>query len=238
MSSPYALKVTNDCMDWTPASREFLCNLSPAVRRAFEDLSRPTAYPQGAFLFSQEEEPRGIFVVCKGRVKISMTSADGRTVILRIAKPGEVVGLYAVVSGEPYQANAETVDSSQVLFVKRQDFLRFLLEQPEALLETAKQLGREYRIACEQVRALSLTHSAPKKLATFLLNWTSGGQAVQKQLRARLTLTHEEIGQMIGTSRETVTRTFTDFRNQQLVMLKGSELVIRNREALAHFAEI
>lgn len=238
MTSPDLLKLADYYRDCTLGSPGFLCNLSPAARKAFEDLSHSATYPEAVSLFDQEEEPRGVFAVCEGKVKISMTSADGKTVILRIAKPGELVGLHAVVSGEPYQTNAETVQLTQILFVKTQDFLRFLREHPETVLEATKQLGYEYRVACEQVRALGLSRSAPRKLATFLLKWASSERATAEQHRAKLTLTHEEIGQMIGPSRETVTRTFTDFKNQQLVLLKGSEVVIRNRAALAQFADV
>jgi CRP/FNR family transcriptional regulator len=213
----------------------FFCSLHREALRQFEELTYTTAYPEGAVLFVEQEAPRGVFVICRGKVKISMTSSEGKTIILRIAKPGEVLGLHAVISDEPYHASAESLEPCQVKFMRRDDFLRFVREQPEASLHAARQLSADYHIACEQVRALGLAQSAPEKLAGFLLDWASNSQSGDG-VRSRLTLTHEEIGQMIGASRETVTRTLTDFRNRQLVRLKGSMLVIQNRAGLAHFA--
>jgi len=219
-------------------SEGFLCGLSPEARKALAAITYTTSYPEGAVLFSEEDAARGAFIVLKGRVKITMNSAEGKTVILRIAKSGDVLGLHAVVSGEPCQATAETLEFCQIAFATREAFMNFLRERPEASLQAARQLGIDYRLACEQVRALGLLHSAPRKLAGFLLDWAASGHPAPDGLHAKLTLTHEEIGQMIGASRETVTRTLAGFRNRHLVTLKGSTLVIPNRTALQHFAEV
>jgi CRP/FNR family cyclic AMP-dependent transcriptional regulator len=216
----------------------FLTGVSPDTRRAFENISYRLTFPEGTMLFAQEDEPRGLFVVVKGSVKISMTSAAGNTVILRISRSGDVLGFYEVLDGGPYQATAEALELSQIIFVKREAFRSFLHEHPDAALEVARGLGNDYQIACEQVRTLAVLHSAPKKLARFLLKWASSGRGAKDGIRAKLTLTHEEIGQMIGISRETVTRTLGDFRNQHLVRVEGSMLLIQNPVTLAQFAEI
>lgn len=235
MGIPVAMEWKEDFTVGFIGSDGFFSSLSPESRRALNAILYTSSYPEGAVLFAEEDIPRGVYLVLKGRVKLSMTSADGKTVILRIANAGDVLGLHSVVSGEPCQSTAETLELSQVAFAKRESFLQFLRDYPGAALQAAKQLGADYRTACEQVRALGLLHSAPKKLAGFLLEWASNGQPSRQGLRAKLTLTHEEIGQMIGASRETVTRTLAGFRNQRLVTLKGSTLVIQNPSALQHF---
>ena len=101
----------------------------------------------------------------------------------------------------------------------------------------AQHLSKSYEIACDQVRSIGLSNSAPEKLARFLLEWTAQGQQQPGPgVRAVLTLTHEEIGQMIGASRETVTRTLGEFKAQRLACLKGAVLNIPDRSALAHLA--
>ena len=181
--------------------------------------------------------PRGIFVLCKGRVKLSICSTDGKTLILKIAEPGEVLGLSATVSGKPYELTAETVDPCQVNFVKRDDFLRFLKEHSDACLRVAEQLSDKYNTACREIRSLGLSHSAGEKLAKLLLEWSArNGEAAKAEPRVKLALTHEEIAQMIGTSRETVTRLFADLKKRQIVQAKGSTLLIRNKAALKAMA--
>jgi CRP/FNR family transcriptional regulator len=94
-------------------------------------------------------------------------------------------------------------------------------------------LSEKYNNACHEVRSLGLSHSAGEKLAKLLLEWTGkNGEAIKAEPRLKLALTHEEIAQMIGTSRETVTRLFAEMKKRQIVQSKGSTLVIRNKVAL------
>jgi len=235
MHSPYGLEVTESCQDCSMRSNYFFCDLSPAALKAFDAISFATSYPEGAVLFMEGQPSRGVLMLCRGRVKLTIKSSEGETVILRIAGPGELLGLHAVVSGTPYQAAAETLEPCQVCFVKREDFLHFLREHAEASIHAAQQLSASYQTACEQIRLMGLAHSAHEKLARFLLDWSTKGQETKQGLRVKLTLTHEEIGQLIGTSRETVTRTLGDFKTNHLAVLNGSTLVIQNKAALERF---
>jgi CRP/FNR family transcriptional regulator, cyclic AMP receptor protein len=237
MISPYGLNIIESCLTCRMRAERIFCDLPTSVLRAFDAMKFGTAYPKGAVLFVESQAPRGIFVLCKGRVKLSICAVDGKTVIVRIAEPGEVLGLGACVSGKPYELTAETIDTCQVNFVKREDFLRFLKEHGDACFKVAQLLSDKYNSACREVRALGLSHSAGEKLAKLLLEWSSrNGQAAKQETHLKLTLTHEEIGQMIGISRETVTRLFHDLRKRQIVKTNGSTLVIRDKQALRRFA--
>jgi CRP/FNR family cyclic AMP-dependent transcriptional regulator len=237
MLSPYGLEIVESCMTCKLRADRIFCDLSPTALQTFENIKFASAYPQGAVLFVEGQVPRGIFVLCKGMVKLSINSPSGRTMIVKLAEPGEVLGLSATISGKPYEVTAETIDPCQVNFVKRDDFLRFLKEDVEACFKVAEQLSAKYHNACKEVRALGLSHSAAEKLATLLLEWSSkNGEASKAEPRLRLKLTHEEIAQMIGTSRETVTRLFAEMKKQQIVQTKGSTLVIRNTAALKDIA--
>lgn len=213
-------------------STRFLSTLTPAAVNAFEAMKVTTTYPSESVLFVEGEAPRGVFVLLKGRAKISISSASGKVMILRIAKPGEILGLHAVVSNAVFQATTETVEPCQVSFVRRDDFLRFLREHPAAALEAARQLSASYQDACDQLRAIGLCDSARKKVAKFLLEWAENGNEREDGTRTTLTLTHEEIGQLIGTSRETITRALSNFKARRWILIKGSTLMIQNRGAL------
>jgi len=86
------------------------------------------------------------------------------------------------------------------------------------------------------VRSIGLCQSAPERLAKFLLDWSSGGTSIDGTVRVKLALTHEEMAQLIGTSRETVTRTLSAFKRQRMIELNGSTLVLRNKSALENLA--
>ncbi len=218
------------------SASNFLTTLSPEMAGAFDSIRVTTTYPTGATLFVEGQESHGVFVLMSGRVKISIGSASGKVIILRIGRPGEIVGLHAVVSHTGFQATAETIEPCQVSFVRRDDFLRFLHNYPQAALEAARQLSASYQEACLQLRALGLCDSARKRVARFVLEWVESGEQREDGVRATLTLTHEEIGQLIGTSRETITRALGDFKNHRWIAVKGSTLLVKNISALQKLA--
>jgi CRP/FNR family cyclic AMP-dependent transcriptional regulator len=237
MLSPYGMEIVESCLTCKFRADRIFCNLPATALQAFENIKYATAYPQGAVLFVEGQLPRGIFVLCRGSVKLSINSPNGRTMIVNLAEPGEVLGLSASISGKPYEVTAETIGPCQVNFVKRDDFLRFLKDDVEACFKVAEQLSEKYHNACEEVRSLGLPHSAAEKLAKLLLDWTTkNGESAKSEPRLKLRLTHEEIAQMIGTSRETVTRLFADMKKRQIVQAKGSTLLIRNPAALREIA--
>jgi CRP/FNR family transcriptional regulator len=227
------MEIVESCVTCKLRATRSFCDLPPAALQVFEGIKYATAYPRGAVLFVQGQLPRGIFVLCKGSVKLALDSPSGSTAIVKLAEPGEVLGLSATISDKPYEMTAETIDPCQVNFVKRDDFLRFLKDDVEACFKVAEQLSEKYHNACEEVRSLGLSHSAAEKLAKLLLEWSSKNrESAKAEPRLKLRLTHEEIAQMIGTSRETVSRVFADFKKQRLIRQNGSTLVIPDRVAL------
>jgi CRP/FNR family cyclic AMP-dependent transcriptional regulator len=231
--TPYGLEITENCVRCKIRSQNTLCDLPRASLEAFESIKYPTAYPKGAVLFVEGQMPRGVFVLCKGRVRLSLCSSTGKTLIMKIVEPGEVLGLSATITGKPYEVMAETTEPCQVNFVRREDFLRFLRQHSEAGLRVAQQLSEKYNSACRDIRMLSLSHSSGEKLAKVLLDWSAETTQVAKtDIRVGLKMTHEEIGQMIGTSRETVTRLFAEWKKRNIVHSRGSILLIRNMAAL------
>jgi len=191
------------------------------------------AYPKGAVLFAEEQSPRGIFMLCQGRVKLSCCACNGKTLIFKVAEPGEVLGLSATINGVPHELTAETLEPCQLNFAKRDDFLRFLNEHREACFGVAQHLSDDYIEAHREFRALGLSRSAGERLANLLLRWGSGKtKAAPAGVPITLSLTHEEISQMIGTSRETVTRLLADMKRRRIVQAKGATMQIQDKEAL------
>jgi CRP/FNR family transcriptional regulator len=229
---PYGLDIVDDCMICQFRSDRFFCQLPKAALKAFDAIKFSAAYPGGAVLFTAGQMPRGIYLLCRGRVKLSISAADGKALILKIAEPGEVLGLHATVSGTPYEMSAETLHPCQLNFIKRDDFLRFLKENGDACMKAAEHLSNSCQNAFEQIRSLGLSRSAKEKLARVLLEWAASAETTGNGCRVKLAMTHEEIAQMIGTSRETVTRILGEFRAKKLAVIKGASLLITNRAGL------
>ena len=218
------------------AGSEFFSKLSPEAVKDLLSMEHPTAYPASMMLFSEKDPAQGVFVVLEGEVKLSINSSDGRRLILRIAKKGEILGLDSVISGEPSEMTAETLYPCKIAIISRHNFLGFMARHPEAYKIVTEELGRQIGMACAQLRTVALSSSAPEKLARLLLDFSQSGQSTEVGTRFRFSLTHEEIGEFIGTSRETVTRTLSAFKTRRLVDFKGSTLTIPSKTALASYA--
>jgi CRP/FNR family transcriptional regulator, cyclic AMP receptor protein len=230
--TPYGLEIIENCLACPHREERLFCNLPEAALKSLATITSSAAYPKGATLFVEGQPARGVFILCSGRVKLSTSSADGKTLILRISEPGEVLGLPATVTGTCYELTADVIEPAQANFISRNDFLNFLKDNGEAALRVAQQLGETYHTAISEMRTIGLSHSAGEKLARFLLEWSANYPEEKGQVRIKLTLTHEEIAQMIGSSRETVTRLLADFRKKQLVQVMGSTFIIKNKAAL------
>lgn len=235
MRTPYGLEIIENCLACAHRKERLFCNLSDAALKAMAAITSSATYPKGATLFVEGQPARGVFILCSGRVKLSTSSVDGRTLILRIAEPGEVLGLPATVTGTCYELTADVVEPTQANFMTRTEFLGFLKDNVEAALRVAQQLGETYHFAISEMRAIGLSHSAREKLAHFLLEWAAKHPEDNGQARIKLTLTHEEIAEIIGTARETVTRHLTDFRKNQILEVRGSTLIIKNKQRLESF---
>ena len=240
MKGPYGFELNSGCKTCKLAGKGpgFFCQLPASAVSDFDAIKTTTTYPKGALLFVERQEARGVYVLCDGEVKLTISSAEGKTMILRIARPGELLGLMAAMASQPYEVTAETIHPCLVSFVRREDFLRFLGKHPEASQAVVKQMSSQYQGACEQLRTVGLSASAQEKLARLLLTWSEGMQQGKEGTRIKLPLTHEEIAEFIGTTRETVTRTLSDFKGRHLVTIQGSTLMIPDREALETFAGV
>jgi CRP/FNR family transcriptional regulator, cyclic AMP receptor protein len=225
-------EMTDICSGIGLHNRCFLCELSGDPLRDFDAISLTGFYPRGAKLFAEGQRPRGVFILCSGSAKLSIGSSNGRS-LMRVAEQGEILGLSATLSESPYDDSTEMLESGQVNFIRKDHFMNFLTGHPEAGLRVAKHLSQAYTAVHEQMRALALSDSAAEKLARLLLHWIekTGGRTEQN-IRLKLSLTHDEIAQMIGMSRETVTRLLGELRDKGIIQLKGANLLIRNKAAL------
>jgi len=180
-----------------------------------------------------EEQPaQGVFVVYRGRVKLSLCTEDGKALIVRVAEAGEMLGNGATICRRPYETTAETMETSEISFIRQSDLLRLMRIHNDFAMHMAKQLSEEYNSTCHEIRSLVLSHSTAARLARVLLEWLDKSDNASVHGYSRLTLTHQEIGQMIGASRETVTRLLAVFRKKQFIQKNGSTLVVLNRGAL------
>lgn len=225
-------KIRHKCLKCDLQTQDFFCSLSESGLQIFETLKISNAYPKGSTLFMEGQAANGIYMLCQGKIKLSTCSRDGKVIILRIAEAGEILGLSETVSDSAFEATAEVLEKCQVNFVRKDQFLRFLKQNPEVCFNAVKHLSHKYHSTYVQVRSFGLSHTAADKLAKLLLEWCKTNKNGNGSVHLKISYTHEEIAEMIGTSRETVTRLLKDFKERNLITLKGSDLVIHDRDAL------
>ena len=199
----------------------------------FEDLRLSTIYPRGTVVFAQGQPAERLCLLRTGRAKVSLSSSEGKTAILRVAQPGALLGVNSVLQNVPYDVSVETLEQSRIDFVSRSEFVRFFEKSEATRVGVAQILAGELSDTVERMRSLLLSQSAAEKLAILLLKWCEEqGEAVPEGTRLNPGLTHEEIAQMICTSRETVTRLFAELRRKQIVRFTNSTTLVCDRKAL------
>jgi CRP/FNR family transcriptional regulator, cyclic AMP receptor protein len=226
-----ATQVVNQPQRMATPDKTF-CDLPPAVAEALEQAALTTSYPTGAVLFAEAQSPRGIYIVRRGRVKLSICGSDGRTLILRIVGSGCPLGVASVVSGRPYEATAETQEPSEISFLRQSDLLRLMRLHGDLALWVTQHISQDYASTCREIRDLILSDSASEKLARLLMGWLDENTQSKTPCQVKMALTHEEIGQMIGSSRETVSRLLAGFKKQRIIQQTGSTIMIPSRTAL------
>jgi len=223
----------DSCLSCPWREDSFFCQLDPKTLKAFDAITFANIYPAETLLFAEGEPPRGLFILCYGSAKLTISSGAGKKLITRRIVAGDALGLASVLSGNPYKATAETVTPSQLKFVKRDDFLRFMNEYRDVSFNIARQLIDECESDADQIRALGLANSAAEKLAYLLLSWCDeSGSPSASGMRVAVTMTHEEISQTIGTSRETVSRVLKSFKEKKIITVRGSSMTVHRRDEL------
>jgi len=208
------------------------CNLGADALTDFNLLGVQDHVPGGTKLFGEDERSDAVFVICTGQVKLSCTSKEGKTLILKIAVPGDVLGLSAVISGARYEVTAETIEPTQIKSIRRGEFIAFVEKHGEASLHSAKALSEEYKAAFVDARRLALSGSAAGRLAGVLLEWGRAASCGRPEMRFNMALTHEELASMVGSSRETVTRMLSRFKREKLIEIRGASVLILSPERL------
>jgi len=225
-------KIEYRCLDCDLRNSSFFCNFSPPTLQMFEGIKITNTYPKGSCLFIEGQPSNGIFMLCRGRVKMTTHSRNGKALILRVAVPGEVLGLSAAISDSVNETTATVIEPCQVNFIRKSDFYRFLEQNADAGMNAIQQLSIQYKQAYTQIRSLGLSTCVADKLATLFLEWSKDAPSSNGSVQLKISFSHEEIAEMIGTSRETVTRLLKDFRERDLISIKGSDLYIRNKHTL------
>jgi CRP/FNR family transcriptional regulator, cyclic AMP receptor protein len=221
MSVLHQVRTRYRCAECDLRDRRF-CSV-PVIHETMSAAAVPVTYPRGSTLFMEGEPSRGVFVICEGRVKLTTTSAEGRSLIVRIAETGAVIGVGATVISRPYETTAEAVEPTTVHVLPKDAFMAMTSGTPQAALTVARELSDMYDTAQRDLRRLALSQNTSERLIRLLLDWGGrNGESGPGGMRLHVAFTHDELAQMIGTTRETVTRALGDLRRRKALIVRGA----------------
>ena len=224
---PHNLRIVESCLGCALREEGIFCQLPHAALSTLNSLRQTSFYPKGVMLFVEGQLARGLYIMCSGEAKLYVNSREGQSLTVRIVEHGEVLGLSSLMADEPYPVTAETLSASQVSFIPRLEFLQFMRANPDVAIRVAKHLSMELGKAWQQTRMLALAPDTYAKLTQFLLQWAEKhGQQSPDGLRIALFMTHEEIAQNIGSSRESVSRILSDWKHRGVIRVNGGTLTI------------
>jgi CRP/FNR family cyclic AMP-dependent transcriptional regulator len=193
-------------------------------------------YPTGKVLYAEGQPAKGVFILCNGRAKTSTASGRGSLMILKIAQAGEALGLEATLANLLHQETAQLLEPCQVKFIPKKELRRYLFGNADAALKTALQIADDCNSAREQVRRIGFSISGTQKLAQLLMMWADESKCKHAHESTFIVpYTHEELAQMIGCTRETVTRVLNKFRQNNVIEIQARTFVVKDLKQLARF---
>lgn len=191
-------------------------------------------YGRGKILFAEGEPARGVYILQTGRATVSISSSEGRIVTLRMAQAGAVLGLNSVLRNCSYDATVKTLEPCRIDFMSRVELIELMQRSQAGCQAILEILSRELSDLTNHTKLLLLPQTVKARLAQLLLEWSKKSATDTSQLER--IFTHEEMAQMLGSSRETVTRLLANLSKQQIIRITSESIVITDRYALERVA--
>ncbi len=193
--------------------------------KELEKVAVSKSFPKNTILFSEGDQSDAFYVVREGKVNVGINDEEGREVILSILGPGEYFGEMAIMDGEPRSAFVMTKEPSQLLIIAKKDFQQILLSNPETLFNIVKGLLKRLREANKKIESLALmnVYGRVARLLTQMSITKDGKTCIEERL------THQEIANMVGASREMVSRVLKDLSNEGYISIHRKQITIQSK---------
>jgi CRP/FNR family cyclic AMP-dependent transcriptional regulator len=199
----------------------------------FAELSREKTFPKGSVILFENDPGDSLYVIRSGRCKVVLIGEDGREVILGVLGESDHFGELSLIDELPRSAHVIAMDDSTLIVLRREDFRRRVDASPAVAWALLVEMSRRLRRADEMIGGLVLL-DVPGRIARLLLDFANetGGDSIEKAL------THQTIAQMIGASRETVSRSMKDFQDANWIKVERRRIELANRSALEQRAQV
>jgi len=198
------------------------------------NLSSLHKYKKDNIILMEAETGNSLFIINKGSVKISRVSDEGKEVILTILKEGDFFGEMSLLNGKTRSANVTAIEDSELLMLRREDFFNLLHSHPELSITLLKELAKRIRVSDTQIKSLSLLDAVGRVASAVMQLVETGGTIEKGKMILDKLPSQQDVANMAGTSRETVSRAFNLFIKEGYIVKKGNKIVIEKFEKFKH----
>jgi len=203
----------------------------PSAANGYLNHRATRRFAPGALVFLEGDECQGALILRRGRVKLSVEHSAGRSITVAIAQPGDIIGLAACFAQKMHETTAEVLDACEAEYITRDGLLRLIDEDKVFALSAMRQLSTGYVCVCEKLASISGADPVIVRLARLFAGWAPERNG-HRSLCLETRFTHQQMAEMIGTTRETVTRSLTEMRNRGLATLRNGALSIHDHDRL------
>ena len=199
-------------------------------------LMRPLELDAGELVFYEGLPAYGLYILCEGKIKVAKRLKGGRSQILKLLAPGEVLGEKTLFDQETYTCYAKALEPSRLMFIPREDFLAFMRKYPDVAFRLIEKLSRELKAFGDKLVEIS-AYSAKERMARVLLELAQAfGRETPEGLDIGVELPRGEIAEMAGVTTETAVRILSEFKDEGILALPGRRIVILKPEELRSMA--
>jgi CRP-like cAMP-binding protein len=228
--SGLAIPILSKCKGCKWRRQNSFCNLPIEALLELDRIKQIRTFAPGDRLFDEGKPANELMIVCEGAATLTFSSPSGHVAMLGLSERGEVLGLSSAISGHRHATSAEALESTRVAAISRTDFLRFLERFPSASRNAGTELSRKVNRAYDKIRLIGCGLSVSQRLASWLLHMQEASSSRGDFVTIRLA--HEQIAQLLGVSRESVTRALSNFRKRGAVEIRGIHFYVRDGDYL------
>ncbi len=224
------------CQACQHACSYLFAGLTEAARKELASVMRPIELPAGELVFYEGLPAHGLYVLCEGKIKVAKRAKGGRSQILKLLGPGEVLGEKTLFDQETYTCYAKALEPSRLMFIAREDFLAFVRKYPEVAIRLIEKLSRELKAFGDKLVEIT-AHSAKERMARVLLELARAfGKKTPEGLDVGVELSRAELAEMAGVTTETAVRMLSEFKDRGILALPGRRIVVLKPEELQSLA--
>jgi len=212
-------------------NKYFVC-LDPREEEIFREYAMPLVFQKDHIVFANGDSPDYVYFIERGRLKIYRLTRDGQTITVSIRHPGELFGLAEALMEEPRKCFAQTLETTSLLAVKKDVCKEILKSTPALSIKVNKVLSHRLRRAEEVIYDL-INYNVSGRLASFLLNMQEQcGYPCKEGIMLDIKLTHKDIANIIGSTRQSVTQTLQEFKEDGAIIVKNKKIILQDRKKL------